>query len=398
MNSPKRILLLYLASQSPGGVNTRLRAMASHLSPYYDLSQRPLHIPPGFLLTLFTSPLASFRRLNLFISFIRSFDAVISFSLLPNLISSLISRRSILSITGSAFYSLDTAILSRAYWTFFLQPISLLLADAIVPVSPAVTSPFHLLLPFLKRKVYPIYGFLDCAHIEDVISRPPLAHSYPAFPYFLFLGSLTRQKGILELIQIYSLFKRLYPSSLHKLLVCGDGPLLETSIQKCRELSLTSSFLHSSTTDDSEVIYELNSSNSYRRILSSSAVVCPYSFEGLSNTILESVYLQKPVLASSNPSTTYIQKTLSMTMSKTQSVDDNLLRLLPHPSNSHIHQWANALDMSLSCRFTNNATRDPVRFIFSASSNLVHWRRLIDSLLQGSSPRLSINTNTYSNS
>jgi hypothetical protein len=108
-------------------------------------------------------------------------------------------------------------------------------------------------------------------------------------------------------------------------------------------LSLSSAVMHTSTSSDCDVLFESNPYNPYLRILRSTAVVCPFFFEGLSNTILESLYLKRPVLASSNLSTLFIQQSISPALSSVVASSTSMLRLLPHPDSSNLLIWVNAL-------------------------------------------------------
>lgn len=379
MKSSKRILLFKLASSAPGGVNTRFLAMDTYLKRHYEVGH--LNLSPVRPIDTLLHPLQFLRTARKLVLTLRSYDIVISFSLIPNLVSSLLSRRSVLSLTGSPYYNLDSSLFARLYWSFLLQPLSCILATAIVPTSPSVFPPYLLSLPFLKKKTHPLYGFLDYMRIDTWSSSTSIHQPNPQPKYFLFMGSLTHQKGILELIPVFATFKKTSPLSTIQLWVCGDGPLLQALLSTCREYSLGVAFFsEGSPPPNSDVILELNTHDPYQRIAESLGVVCPFYFEGLSNTILESLYLNKPVLASLSSSSLFLQETLAAHISADDLFATSLLRLLPHPSSYNILEWATALQEF--CVDSFNPVETPITFLsqFSASANTLKWQNLLDSI------------------
>ena len=374
----RRILLLTIASSSAGGVNTRVQAMSSYLSRFYVVHTLRIRFPS--LVDAARTPFLAFAASFQFINCLRSYDVVISFSNLPNLIASLFAKRSILSVTGSCYHSLDTTILSRFYWSCLLQPLSFVLSDAIVPASPAVLPCYAGFLPFFRTRVCSINGFVDHERIDLSVSSS-LGSDALDFPYILFLGALTNQKGILELLSVFSLLRKSCPTSPLKLFVCGDGPLLGALISKCQSESLSLSFFDNQTLPQSDVIVDTNPACPYSLISNSCIVACPFYYEGLSNTILESLYLGKPVLASSNPSSQFIRQSLLSLIGK-DSLSPSLIRLLPHPSINNYQVWSDELLKAHSSENVCDAPAlDAFNLTFSASSNVSKWAGLIEALL-----------------
>ena len=354
--------------------------MNSYLSKFFDVTLCSIGRSGDFGLCLSTNPRYTIRRGISFIAYLRKFDAVISFSLLPNLISALVSRYSILSLTGSPFFTLDNSLLARIYWTFVLQPISCLFADAIVPTSPSVIPPYIDIFPSLRSKVHSIYGFIDTHRIDKCLDSVSLDSIDLNFPYILFLANLSRQKGILELIKIFALIKHADPSLDTKLIVCGNGPMLDRCLAQCTALGLQVPFPHQSLVDPFDVFFATKPQSPYHFIANSRVVVCPYYYEGLSNTMLESLYLKKPVLAAYNRSTAYLQELLLR-----NSPDDSLpaespLYLLPFPSKKNYHHWASALKDLADKPFAPARQCIDNSLELSASINVLKWKALIDSI------------------
>jgi len=380
MSHKKNVLLLKVASRSPGGVNSRSKAMLSYLSEYFDITVFSIGGFTALVKLLAVNPIDAILRVVSFITYLRRFDVVISFSLLPNLISSLVSRYSILSLTGSPFFDLDHTFLARLYWSFILQPISCFLADAIVPTSPSVLPPYISISPYLRSKVQLIYGFIDTQGIDKSLASNLRDSVKPDFPYVLFLGSLSRQKGILQLIKIFSLTKLVKPSSDLRLIVCGDGPMLDMCLSQCTALGLQASSTYHSLSTSYDVFFTTETESPYHYIANSRLVVCPSYYEGLSNTMLESLYLKKPVLAAYNPSTLYLQELLLSNSSVDPKSYRSLLHLLPFPSKNNYLHWSSAIvDMSaISFRPSDQYMENFLEL--SASINVLKWKKLIDSI------------------
>jgi len=380
MKHKKNVLFLKVASTSPGGVNSRSNAMLSYLSEYYHItvcSIGGIRSPKSFLAV---NPIDAFFRAISFVSYLRRFDVVVSFSLIPNLISSLVSTSSILSLTGSPFFTLDHTFLARLYWSFILEPISCFLADAIVPTSPSVLPPYISIFPYLRSKVQFIYGFIDTQGIDKSLASGLSEPLDLDFPYILFLGTLSKQKGILQLIEIFALMRNVEPSSDLKLIVCGDGPMLEMCLAQCAALDLQVSSHHHSLRSSYDVFFAAETENPYHYIVNSRLVVCPFYYEGLSNTMLESLYLKRPVLAAYNPSTIYLQEFLLCNTSVDSMSDGSLLHLLPFPTRKNYLQWTTALVALAATTFRPTDQYMDNILQFSASYNVLKWKTLIDSI------------------
>lgn len=352
--------------------------MDTYLSRYFNVTLCPIGCFGSLAASLAINPINAFLRGVSFIAYLRQFDVVISFSLLPNLISSLASRYSIISLTGSPFFALDHSFLARLYWSFILQPISCLMADAIVPTSPSVHSPYLKFFPFLRSKVQLIHGFIDTHRIDECLASGAVDFVNLDFPYILFLANLSRQKGILHLIKIFSLIKLFDPSSDLKLIVCGDGPMLDRCLAQCTTLDLKVSFSPQTVRSSFDVFFATGVLMPYHYIAQSQLVVCPFYFEGLSNTILESLYLKKPVLAAYNSSTVYLQQLFSRNSSDDLKYGGSPLNLLPFPSKKNYFYWASAL-----VALTRKSFRPPDKYMdtimeLSASVNIHKWKQVID--------------------
>lgn len=373
-----QIAILILDVRGIGGVNTRSAALAKQLKSRYDTKFIRLKIQGSLKFRNLFSAINSTLSL---VYEIRAADLVISFSSIPNLVNSIISKKSIVSLSGSTFFRCDTPLISRLYWTFIFEPLSVLLSDAVVPASPAVLKPLLSRVPLLRRKMEGIYGFLDCGHIDHCISRYSTNYNWIGEGYFLFIGELVEQKGILELVDIYGSLPRDVSEVQVPLVICGQGKLLTQIAERCEHFSLklitSKSEMHM--TEEKKCIIWLGLvSEPYSIIQKSALVLSPFYWEGLSNVMLESLYLNTPVIASRNPSSEFIMQTLLMP--ERNSINGCImLHLVDHPlSDSQKDIWRDRIIRIMRCPIKAQASRKTVYENFSAQRNRQKWYDLIE--------------------
>ena len=376
-----QIAILVLENKCKGGVNTRSSALARHLNLRYNIKILSLNVQKSLRPRKLFSAINSIRNL---VYDLRSADLVISFSSIPNLLNSIISKKSIVSLSGSTFFRRDTPLLSRLYWTFVLEPLSVLLSDAAVPASPAVLKPFLSRVSLLRRRVDEIYGFLDCGHIDHCVSSNSTHHSWIGEGYFLFIGELIEQKGILELIDIYGSLPRDISAVQVPLVICGRGRLWPQIAKKCEHFSLklvTSKSELQMIKEKRCIIWLGLVSEPYSIIQKSAVVLSPFYWEGLSNVILESLYLNVPVIASLNPSSVFIRQTLQVTEVEASN-DCSMLHLVDHPlSDSQKEIWRDRIISVMTSPIKDRASRKLIYENFSAEINAHKWYALIESCI-----------------
>ena len=375
----RQICIFTLNDSGKGGVGSRSTALAKHLETKYDIKVVRLEIQDIFQPISLKSAFRSFLNL---VSDLRNADLVISFSSIPNLFNSLISKRSIVSLSGSTFYRRDTPLLSRIYWTFILEPLYVLFSDAVVPASPAVLQPFLSGVSILNYKMKGIYGFLDCDLIDHCMHRRVNEYSWIGDGYLLFIGELIEQKGILELIDVYASLPGDIGEVQVPLVICGRGELLPEIVTRCSRLSIsivtTRSEIHSAKNGRSIILLGFVP-EPYSLIHNSAVVLAPFFWEGLSNVILESLYLNTPVIATLNPSSLYIMQILQWRCSKSQS---NVLQLVGHPlSDSDKDIWKGCIMDVLDSQVKAWESCAIIYDNFSAEKNQQRWFDLIESTL-----------------
>lgn len=371
----KQIILLTLYPNSPGGVDTRAQAMSKYLSALHNVIIVRLKPPKKKLIIRLNWILEALYACLHLIRLLRDADVVISLGSIPNLLGASIARKSIVCITGSSFFSYESSLIARIYWTFILEPIYALMSTAIVPASPASLQPLLGGIMSVQGKVSEIYGFIDTQKIDSILSPGANSEILDVSGYFVFVGSLSHQKGIQELIKIYA--SLLYLNI--PLVICGDGPLFDDCFVQCQRLSievLTRLSDISHRPCKSCIVFLGSVSNPIEIITNSKLLLCPYYWEGLSNTMLEGLYLNKPIIASTNPASLFLLSQLEK-YDIAYGHNNWKLSLLDHPTSlKQRNQWCEKIKdytfLDPIC-----SSRGFVYDNFSAEKNIFKWNSLI---------------------
>jgi alpha-maltose-1-phosphate synthase len=124
--------------------------------------------------------------------------------------------------------------------TCWLEKTAMENADGIIAVSETMKQNVMDLYQVDPEKIQVIYNGVDTRFFRDT-SRPDIIKSYgidPARPYILFVGRITRQKGIMHLISAISL---LDPGV--QVVLCASAPdtgeiakQMETRVEKARQV------------------------------------------------------------------------------------------------------------------------------------------------------------------
>lgn len=373
-----RLAIFILNDQGKGGVHTRSSALARNLKEHYETTIIKLSIQD--ILTA-KSIFSSMRAVLNLIQSLRQADIVISFSSIPNLLNSLISKRSIISLSGSTFFRCDTSLFSRLYWTFLFEPLSVTLSDAVVPASPAALEPFLSRVSLFRTKIHRIHGFLDCRYIDHSLSGCSTDFNWVEKGYFLFIGELIEQKGILELIDIYASLPHDISAVQVPLVVCGKGRLLPEIAKRCEHFSISlitaQSQMHQ-IQDKKCIIWLGMIPEPYKIIERSAVVLAPFYWEGLSNVMLESLYLNTPVIASRNPSTIYIKQSLEESESEHPNICE-VLHLVDHPrSGPEKAKWREIIIRTMTSPSKKGRSSKAIYQNFSAERKTEEWLTLVE--------------------
>ena len=373
----RNMIVMLLTSAASGGVSGRSQLLLAELSKHYNIQICYLH-------KSCSRPCYSFDRFHSYLKvlfLLRNAQLVISFSLLPNLFSVLFSRKSLICPTGSAWHDRDSSLISRLYWSLFLQPITYLLADAIVPASPILISRRLMRLLNIEKKIHPIYGFIPYSTLERR-RRETQYHPSLSPGYFLFLGALTNHKGAYQALQIYYLATTM-KKALPPLLFCGAGPLKNFLIEECSTLGLPTTHTLTPFPPTPSVAFLEFMPKPYETIALSKILIAPSYYEGLSNSILEGLYLSDCVLSTSHDSNNYIYSHLSSSCDPNRRLESRFI-LLPFPD-SHIKLgiWAKALLDQYKQICSESFEAIPIYVEdFSVNHNLQSWLLLVENLIQ----------------
>ena len=93
--------------------------------------------------------------------------------------------------------------LGRGYeLSSWLERTALEMADAVIAVSNGMREDILRLFPIDPARIHVVYNGIDTEEYHRVTTRAPLARYGidPTLPYVLFVGRITRQKGILHLV------------------------------------------------------------------------------------------------------------------------------------------------------------------------------------------------------
>lgn len=139
------------------------------------------------------------------------------------------------------------------------------------------------LLENVKQKIrtHIIYNYIDYEKIVNLSRKPISDFSFEEFT-FCYLGRLSAEKGVLELMDIFSKI----PSDLnYKLVIIGEGYLKE-KMQKMITIE-----------NKKKIIFLSPKSNPYPYILNSDVLICPSHRESFGLTVLESILLKTLVVS-----------------------------------------------------------------------------------------------------
>lgn len=132
-----------------------------------------------------------------------------------------------------------------------------------------------------KIKTHVIYNYVDYEKILDLSKKKINDVSFNQFT-FCYLGRLSQEKGVLELMNIFSQFS---DDLNYRLLIIGEG-YLENEMKKM----LTN-------INKTKVTFLPPKSNPYPYILNSDVLICPSHRESFGLTVLESILLKTVVVS-----------------------------------------------------------------------------------------------------
>jgi alpha-maltose-1-phosphate synthase len=183
--------------------------------------------------------------------------------------------------------------LGAAYdFTLWLEKTALEMADAVIAVSRGTKTDIQRLFNVPENRLQIIYNGVDLDEYRKVESTDALKRNGvdPARPYLLFVGRITRQKGIKHLVHAIQ-----YVDPGFQIVLCAGAPdtpqiaeELRAAIDAAR--AKRSGVIWISDMVDKETVYELYSH--------ASVFCCPSIYEPFGIINLEAMACETPVVAS----------------------------------------------------------------------------------------------------
>ncbi|MBN8544212.1 MAG: glycosyltransferase [Alphaproteobacteria bacterium] len=237
------------------------------------------------------------RRIRTFRSLKQQHDVAISFLSGPNMVNVLAGKnaRSIISIRGSRKYDPVSSCAQRWLFHYVIDPIIYLLAGAIVPVSDGLRQEIP---SYAQSRIHVISPFIEPLAIAERLNEP-LPQAYAALrnqKVIVAVGRLSVEKGFHHLIRVFSALSKREAGI--KLLLVGDGPMLQSLRTQCSDLALA--------TDDmspaqNAVIFAGYQKNVLPFIALGRVLALTSATEGFPNVLLEAMAAGVPIIAADTP-------------------------------------------------------------------------------------------------
>lgn len=375
----RKIILLVNSLSETGGVSTRCRSMHRYLSAHYicDIVELKNFLGDNKIQKI--NPISLLRMVIAVKDRLKSVPpctVVISFSDLPNLVNSLLSSNSIVSITGFPLKRNGFGFLRYILWKYFLNMLTLFCCKRVVPCSPVVIPKYIMKIPIIESKVYIINGFLDISQlVPDFNLSASLKSDFPE-GYLLYIGRLDKNKCVDRIIETYKLYCEL--THKHKkllpLLIVGDGPY-----RKICKTIVANHYSNLANADRKQswppIVFRPETEHAYTYIANASVVLLGSKSEGFSNVALESLYAKTPILLSKNRGNIFLHDFIDC------QGYSFLIKLLPALSTKEsLSIWA-----SYMRHYAHNNTKishflsTQVVRKCSAEANIFKWIKVIES-------------------
>ena len=381
----KEILIVTLNWENIGGAYRRAELLKRNFSKKYNVEHIFLNSYLKFNLLKFKKILVNIQGIFRFIKKIREYKIIIAFSNLPSLISLFAGRNIITVITGSTFNYKEAKLFSKIYWILILEPIIYLFAKRIVPAAPHLI-PFYVKKTFLNKKVKYINGLIDL----DKLKKDSYPEKYNDKKFsginlencICLSSALIAHKGILELLEIYSLYRRKLKKNYLKLIIIGNGPLLEDCFHFCRKKGLNYQFKGNFFNKKNDIFFTGHLENPIYIIQKCRIFVMPSFHEGLSNQLLEAIYSGIPIIASNCPGNTFVYSEIGK--ENPDYINSHFLKLMSVIKNQKIKsEWAKEL-IFYSKKLKRIKYKNTIKLLknFSSKVNFKKWEILIYRILE----------------
>lgn len=313
VSMPDQKILLIIPELTMGGAQNSFSRLAMALSEkyevvtvvfdhgtpiFYDLPGKVLTLSEKPDKTVFSKLITFYKRWKKLRSIKKQINPTASISFLEGAdYLNILSKRHekvIISIRGSKWFDPNL----RSYLFFLraklLMPLLYRRADQIACVNNGIAHELAVFfsIPKKKLKVIGNYLTLDMFHADEEMSQ--LDETLKSFPYFLYFGRLAPEKGLSDLVRVFSLVKREKPQL--KLLIVGDGPEKGSLVHLVHKLGLSSGD-HAQA--DVWFTGAINRITPYIRFATASLMNSVS--EGFPNSMIESLFYKTPVISADCP-------------------------------------------------------------------------------------------------
>lgn len=227
----------------------------------------------------------------------RDYDACISFLSGPNILNVLAgyNTKTIVSLRGPRLHDANTPNWNRRIFQYLLDPITLNLAARIVPVSSGLKNEVAQLGGrwTIKKTVVISPFVITEKHLARAKELPPEQFlSLKNQPVIVAAGRLSVEKNFHYLIPIFAKLAQLQAGV--KLLLVGDGPMVDALRKQCIALGLT---INNMSEGVSSIIFAGYQKNPLALIGLGKIFAFPSGTEGVPNIVLEALATGVPVVA-----------------------------------------------------------------------------------------------------
>jgi glycosyltransferase involved in cell wall biosynthesis len=269
----------------------------------YSMGHESLNVPIVLLdePVIAPRPVRWLRRVIRVYMLKKRHDVTISFLSGPNLVNVLAgsNKRTVVSLRGSRFF--DPVAAKPILWMFqyLFDPIIFQLAARIVPVSEGLNNEILRVAPSsVLKKVQVISPFVDKEAIVRNLAKGAPEHYQPlkGQKVIVGVGRLSVEKGFHHLIRIFA--RMAETQSGIKLLLVGNGPMMEELRAKCTRLGLA---MDDVTPGVTSVLFAGYQGNVLPLMALGSVYAMASATEGFPNVLLEAMAAGLPVVAADTP-------------------------------------------------------------------------------------------------
>ena len=386
-----KILIVTFNWKNIGGVHKRAELLKKNFSIKYNIEHIFINYYIRFNILRLDQLSINVRNFLNYRNKLKRYKVVIAFSNLPSICSLFSKCYLIAVVTGSTYHYRESSFISKLYWVSILEPLIYFFARKIIPAAPHLI-PFYVKNTKLHKKVKYINGFIDIeslkknttikSHIISQFSKINLDNC------ICLSSSLISHKGIIEFLEIFLEYKSKSKNNYLKLIIIGDGPLLQECFRFCRKKGLNYEFKSKVFSPKNDLFFTGHLENPLQIIHKCRLFVMPSFHEGLSNQLLEAIYTGIPIIASSCPGNRFVYSEIMK--ENEEYIKSNFLKLIPPIRNIKIKKaWIKEL-IYYTKYFKKFRYKNSNNLInkFSSIENFTEWENIVKNALENESKKI----------